>query len=215
MRFVGLRSILSRMEYEYGRFNEHELQCMSARDLIRSIGGWNEGHFVFRTGEHGNGYIDKMGFLRYPEIMEEIGRRLAKQFSDFSLNIDVVVGPSIIGAIIACSTASRLRIPYTVTYRGDRDQQIHFHRGFVPEARTRILFVDDFVFSGRDLTDNVAFMLNQGIYVVGASVIGQRHEIVLPVPIRSLLTLDFQRSLAEDCAMCHSGIPITAMNIRE
>lgn len=203
------------MKHESKQFNEHELQYFSTKDLIRMSGGWNEGHFVFRTGEHGNGYVDKMGFLRYPEIMTEMGRRLAKQYGDLASQIDIVAGPSIIGAIIACSTASSLKVPYTVTYRGDKDQQIHFHRGFVPDPGTRILFVDDFVFSGRDLTDNVNFMLKQNMNVIGASVIGQRHEIALPVPMKSLLTLDFQKSSEENCEMCHHGVPITATNIRE
>ncbi len=203
------------MKYENKRFNEGELRSMSAKDLIRSIGGWNEGHFVFRTGEHGNGYIDKMGFLRYPQIMDEMGYRLAKQFDGLSSSIDIVVGPSIIGAIIACATANHMNVPYTVTYRGDRDGQIHFHRGFVPEPGTRILFVDDFVFNGKNLTDNVLFMLQQDMHVAGVSVIGQRHEINLPVPMQSLFRLDFQRLPAEECRMCQSEIPIIATNIRE
>ncbi len=203
------------MKSEAKRFNEQELRYMSTKDLIRSAGGWNEGHFVFRTGEHGSGYVDKMGFLRYPEVMNEMGRRLAEQYKDLASEVDVVVGPSIIGAIIACSTASHLHVPYTVTYRGDKDDVIHFHRGFVPDPGTRCLFVDDFVFSGRDLTDNVSFMLEQQMNVIGASVIGKRHDIALPVPMRSLLTLDFQKAPADECEQCKTGVPITATNIRE
>lgn len=203
------------MKHESKRFNQNEVKFMSPKDLIRFVGGWNEGHFVFRTGEHGDGYIDKMGFLRYPEIMNEMGYRLARQFDDLSSLVDLVAGPSIIGAIIACATANHMHVPYTVTYRGDNDGKIHFHRGFVPESETRILFVDDFIFSGKDLTDSVSFMLQQKMYVVGVSTIGQRNELTLPVPMRSLLRLDFQKLPAENCLMCQNGIPITATNIRE
>jgi len=196
------------------RFPE-ELNILSPRDLIMMAGGWHEGHYIFRTGEHGNGYVDKMGFLRYPEIMDEIGVRLAKQYEDQAHNIDVVVGPSIIGAIIACATARNLNVPYTVTYRADKDKSINFHRGFVPDKGSRCLFVDDFVFSGRDLTDNVKYLLDKGMDVVGASVIGQRHAIELPVPMKPLMTVGFTKSAADECGMCHQGIPVTADNIRE
>lgn len=148
------------------------LQNLSIRDLIKVAGGWNEGHYVFRTGEHGNGYIEKMGFLRHPQIMTEIGRRLAKQYEDMAEDIDIVVGPSIIGAIIACSTALELGKPYSLTYRSTDKTKINFHRGFIPDEGTRCLFVDDFVFTGTDLTDNIRFMQNQNLPVVGASVIG-------------------------------------------
>ena len=190
-----------------------ELSTLSITDLIQSYGGWNVGHFVFRTGEHGNGYVDKMGFLRYPEAMREVGKRLAKQYIDMAGQIDVVVGPSIIGAVIACSVADSLSTPYTTTYR--RNEQIFFHRGFIPESGTKCLFVDDFVFSGRDLTDNVKFMLESGMVVVGASVVGIRNDISLPVPLKNLMRLDFSKTSAENCLMCQSGIPITAINIRE
>ncbi len=69
------------MRYEQGIFvppseiSPYELKLaeLSSEDIIRSVGGWKEGHFSFRTGEHGNGYIDKMGFLRYPNVMREMG----------------------------------------------------------------------------------------------------------------------------------------------
>ncbi len=189
------------------------LSALSTKDLIQTFGGWNEGHFIFRTGEHGNGYIEKMGYLRYPEIMTEVGSRLAEQYRDIAEQIDIVVGPSIIGTILAYSVANHLRVPYTATYR--RDEDIHFHRGFIPEAGTRCLFVDDSVFTGKDLRDNIQYMLDSGIKVVGASVVVIRKDLVLPVPLRSLIKADFIKTSPELCQMCASGVPVTASNIRE
>jgi orotate phosphoribosyltransferase len=126
-----------------------------------------------------------------------------------------VVGPSIIGAIIACSAANELQVPYSLTYRSKQDQSIDFHRGFVPEKGSRALFVDDFVFSGKDLRDNIAFMQDRGVEVVGASVIGKRSEVPLDVPLRNLIDVDFQKTTPEDCGMCDAHMPVTASNIRE
>lgn len=191
------------------------IQYLSTKDLIKAAGGWNEGHYVFRTGEHGNGYIEKMGFLRQPQVMTEMGRRLAIQYKDLADNIDVVVGPSIIGAIIAYSTAAELGKPFTLTYRSNDKTKLNFHRGFVPDKGSRCLFVDDFVFSGKDLTDNVRFMQDSNLTVVGVSVIGYRNEIPLDVPFRGLVNVDFTKSIPDNCQSCIDGIPITSTNIRE
>lgn len=188
------------------------INTLSTVDIIKKYGGWNEGHFVFRTGEHGNGWIDKMGFLRYPEVMTEMGKRLANQYADMKDQIDVVVGPSIIGTIIACAAAAELGVPFTATYRTKNDNEVHFHRGFVPQSGTRCLLVDDFVFSGTDLMDNIRFMQSSGLDVIGASVIGQRQDIETPVPLRSLIRVPFIKWSAEDCPLTQ---PITATNIRE
>lgn len=196
-----------------GKKSNENLSSLSTKELIQKFGGWNAGHFIFRTGEHGNGYVDKMGFLRYPEAMTEIGRRLAEQYRDMAEQIDVVVGPSIIGAVLAYSVANQLGVPYTVTYR--RDEDIHFHRGFVPELGSKCLFVDDFVFSGKDLRDNVQFMQKSGMEVIGASVVGVREEVHLPVPLKNLIKVDFVKTPPESCQLCKSGVPVTDSNIRE
>lgn len=199
------------------RFNLSEsLAALSTKELIKAYGGWNEGHFEFRTGEHGNGWINKMEFLRYPEVMNEMGRRLAAQYSDLKDEIEVVMGPSYIGSIIAYSVASHLNVPFSLTYRDHKDGDIiKMHRGFVLPPRTKILFVDDFVFTGTDLKDNVGALQNASMDVLGASVIGIRNHIELGVPIRPLMVVDFIKTAKENCRMCIQGIDITATNVRE
>ncbi len=195
--------------------NAESIKTLSTTEIIRKYGGWNEGHFVFRNNEHGNGWIDKMGFLRYPRVMNEMGRRLAELYADKKDHLDIVIGPSIIGTALALSTAAELDVPFTTTYRTKADNRIHFHRGFVPEEGTRAIFVDDFMFSGKDLMDNIEFIKMHGVELLGVSVIGQRKDLETDVPIKSLLRVPFIKTSAEDCTMCKSDQPITAENIRE
>lgn len=191
------------------------IRAMPTKDLIKAFGGWIEGHVTFENGEHGNGCVDNLRFLRHPQVMTEIGCRLGQQFSDYKDEIDVVVGPSIIGAIIAYSTASNFNIPFTTTYSDYRTGEMTFHRGFVPPKGSRCLFVDDFIFSGKCAQNNINFMKESGLTVVGVSVIGIRQAIDLEVPIRSLMTIDFIKTSAEKCFLCKKDIPVTAYNIRE
>lgn len=196
--------------------NSEIIKTLPTRDLIKIFGGFIEGHITFETGEHGDGYTDNLQFLRFPQVMEEIGRRLALQFYDQKEETEVIVGPSIIGAIIAYSVAKNFQVPFTTTYRQYGSGEMTFHRGFIPPNGSKCLFVDDFVFNGRCLTDNVLFMKENGLVVVGASVIGMRqNSLVLDVPIRSLITIDFLKTPSEECQLCKNNIPITATNIRE
>lgn len=191
------------------------IRAISTKDLIKAFGGWIEGHVIFENGEHGNGYVDNLRFLKHPQIMTEIGCRLAQQFSDFKDKIDVVVGPSIIGAVIAYSTASNLNVPYTTTYSDYRTGEMTFHRGFVPTPDSKCLFVDDFIFSGTSAQKNVNFMEEVGLTVIGISVIGSRQAINLGIPLRSLITIDFVKTPAEKCFLCKNSKSIIAYNIRE
>lgn len=193
-----------------------QLPLLTTKEIIQINGGWHEGHYIFRTGEHGNGYIEKMSFLRYPDVVSEIGRRLAVQIKDLGVEVDVVVGPAIIGTVIASYTAGILEVPFTTTYRGE-SRSIKFHRGFIPEKGSKCLFVDDFVFSGTDLRDNLRMLEENDMEVVGASVIGIRsRQLQEAFPsLHSLMYVDFLKQSSEDCFLCKSNIPITASNVRE
>lgn len=191
------------------------IKSLPTRDLIKASGGWIKGHITFENGEHGNGYVDNLRFLCHPQIMTEIGSRLAGQFTDHKDNIDVIVGPSIIGAVIAYSVANQLQIPFTTTYRQYGTGEMTFHRGFVPPEGSQCLFVDDFIFSGNCVQNNVNYMQKLGLTVVGVSVIGARKIPDLEVPVKSLITIDFIKTHQEQCSLCNNNIPIIAFNIRE
>lgn len=194
---------------------ELDLKDLSTKDIIKMVGGWNEGHFIFRTGEHGNGYIEKMGFLRYPHVMAELGTRLAHLYDDIRGEIELVIGPSTIGAMLACFVAMELQVPYSLTKKSRKDESTEFHRGCVPDRGTRAIFADDFVFSGKVLKENIAFLQERGVEVMGVSIIGKRHEFPLNVPLRNLLEVDFSKTTPENCEMCASHVLVTASNIRE
>lgn len=192
-----------------------DLTALTTKELIKNFGGWIEGHIVFENGEHGNGYIDNLQFLRYPRVMDEIGRRIAAQFSNQKDIIDAVVGPSIIGAILAYAVTRHLDIPFTTTYHEYGFRQLTFHRGFIPPKESRCLFIDDLVFSGRSASESIAFLQNQELTVVGISVIGSRKNITFPVPFRSLFSIEFTKSVTKEYDLCKDSIPITYTNIRE
>ncbi|OGE22656.1 hypothetical protein A2688_03445 [Candidatus Daviesbacteria bacterium RIFCSPHIGHO2_01_FULL_38_8] len=206
---------MERIKYINELLAESDLNKLSTIDIIKRCNGWHEGHFVFYNGDHGNGWINKMAFLRYPSVMSEVGKRLAKLYDKEKDQIEVVVGPAICGTVLAYSVAVALRVPFTASYRSDTDRMIYIYDGFIPPKGTRCLFVDDLVFTGTDLRDNINYMQTEGLRVVGAAVIGYRREIELSVPFRGLTRNPFNRTSALTCGLCTNQIPITSTGVRE
>lgn len=193
-----------------------DVLSLSTQELIKQSRGWHEGHFAFWDGYHGNGYVSKMTFLRYPTIVEELGNRLAHLFVEFRCSIKVVVGPAMVGAILACSVAKCLGVPYTIIYRS-KAGPTKFHRDFSPETGASCLLVDDLAYSGSSLSEYTAFMTSQGLKVVGAAVICSRADAALSTTLnlRSLFCSPFERYRPATCPLCRQGIEVDAANIKE
>ena len=42
-----------------------EINHLPTKDLIKTMGGWIEGHVIFENGEHGDGYVDNLRFFKH------------------------------------------------------------------------------------------------------------------------------------------------------
>lgn len=202
---------------------EQELKDLSTRDIIQHYGGVINGHTQFRTGEHGNGYVEKMKFLQNPLVMQEMGRRIASCFATKRDTIDVVAGPVHMGVVLAYAVAVQLRKPFTLTYKEMRTGEgiytgaTFFHRAGAPKIGSRVLFIDDFIATGNDLRRNMTFFLSQQMRVAGVGVIGMRPIDLsdLHLDLRALETFLLWKKSAANCELCQSGVPLAHTNIRE
>lgn len=193
-----------------------ELRKLSIKEIVKIGGGWVEGHIIFENGEHGNGYIDNLQFLKFPEIMDEIGYRLANEFIHLKGKIDFVAGPSIIGAIVAYAVSRHLNVPFTTTYTDYKTGELTFHRGFYPNPGMKGIFVDDCIFSGGCVLRNVEFMQSVGIKVLGVATVTTRSPLLIKgVPIKSLYNVEFSKCSQNDCHLCKVNEPVVANDIRE
>ena len=192
------------------------LVSFSTQDLVKRAGGWHEGHFVFHDGYHGNGYISKMTFLRYPTIVEELGERLANLFSEYLSKIEVIVGPAMVGSILAFAVARCIGIPFTIIYRS-KAGPTKFHRDYSPEVGVSCLLIDDLAYSGSSLSEYTSCMIDQRLKVVGSAVICSRvgNDMSTTLNLRSLFRSPFERYKPDDCPLCRQGVEFDAVNIKE
>src|SRR5215216_5234569 len=80
----------------------------SVLETLRASGALKEGHFVLSSGRHSDKYIEKFDLLRQPRATSEACRLITARFQDQA--IDVVVGPTTGGVILAFEVARQLGI---------------------------------------------------------------------------------------------------------
>ncbi len=87
-----------------------------------------DGHFKLTSGKHSDIYYEKFMILRQPRLCEKVCVEMARQFED--KNVELVVGPTTGGIIIAYEVAKYLGVDSIYAESGDGNSRI-FKRGFL------------------------------------------------------------------------------------
>lgn len=154
-----------------------------ATEILRDAGSILTGdHFVYVTGEHGDGWIDKDAIFPHTELTSELCRMLAEAVAD--LDLEYVCGPATRGLVVSQWTAHHLGVPsvfaehakeqgYTPQTAGDGPLRAPFvlARGYdrlVDGAR--VIVVDDVVNTGHSVRETVETVTGAGgtVVAVGA-----------------------------------------------
>ncbi len=76
-----------------------------------------EGDFVLRSGKRSKYYMDKYLFETQPEILAELGRRLAEYAED----ADVIAGPELGAVALAAATSMACGKPFALVRKATKD----------------------------------------------------------------------------------------------
>ncbi|HEY3328402.1 MAG TPA: orotate phosphoribosyltransferase [Capsulimonadaceae bacterium] len=166
-----------------------------------------EGHFLLSSGKHSPTYLEKFLVLQYPKTVEAFCADLAERFRD--QNIDVVLGPTTGGVLLAYETAKHLgtRGIFAESEGGKRV----LRRGFAIAPGERVLLVDDILTSGSSVRDTIEVITEADGVLAGVGILADRSggKVTFGVPQQALLTLDVVAYEADDCPLCKQGVPMT------
>jgi orotate phosphoribosyltransferase len=198
-------------------------------ELFRASGAFREGHFLLKSGRHGDAYVEKFAVLSDPAATSELCgfwvariRGLAKA-EDRPL-VDLVAGPTTGGVILAFETARQLgtRGIFAEEVRDeDGGSRREFRRGFTILSGERVYLVDDILTTGGSLVSMIPAVEALGGEIIECAVLvdrsGGRATLTSPTtgrtyPLRSLWQLDlptFEPGEAT-CPRCAAGEPLHA-----
>ena len=190
--------------------------------LFRASGAFREGHFLLKSGRHGDAYVEKFAVLSDPAATSELCGYWAAAVR--GTGVDLVAGPTTGGVILAFETARQLgtRSIFAEEVR-DADGGTHreFRRGFTIAPGERVLLVDDILTTGGSLLAMIPAVEALGGEVVECAVLvdrsGGRAALTSPTtgrvyPLRALWQLDLPtyEPGAATCPRCAAGDPVYA-----
>ena len=193
--------------------------------LFARAGAYREGHFKLKSGRHGDRYIEKFQVMQWPAAVAEMcGLIVARARAVAPAGLDVVVGPTTGGVILAYEVARQLGVRgFFAEQESDADGAARrvFRRGFRIEPGERVLLVDDVVTTGASLVEMLPPIEAAGGELALAVVLVDRSgglaEVRSPssgrsYPTEALWTLDLPTydPGPRACPGCAAGLPIEA-----
>ncbi len=181
--------------------------------MFLDSGALLKGHFLYTSGRHGAEYYEKFCLLRQPPYVEKMCTMIADKFK--CDNVQLVVGPTTGGIIIAYETAKKLGIDSIYAEPGESGRV--FKRGFSIDPGTRVLIVDDVMTTGRSVNEVVALCESYDANIVGIAVLLDRSggETAMKYPLHALATVHAVSWAPEDCPLCQDNVPITQRGSRK
>jgi len=179
----------------------------NVEEIFRKSGAVLEGHFLLASGLHSPVYWEKFQVLQYPEYTEQLCRIIADHFRD--QDVQVVVGPTTGGVILAYEVARQLGVRGIFAEKGDQNGR-EFRRGFTISPGERVLIVDDVFTRGGSLRDTIDAVDKLGGKIVGIGVLIDRspEKIDFRLPFFSCHKVEVTAYKPEECPLCAQGIPL-------
>lgn len=176
-------------------------------DVLREAGAIKKGHFLLSSGLHSDTYVEKFDLLRNPGATEAVCRGFVRVFAE--ANVQVVVGPTTGGILLAFETARQMGVLAAYAEReGEKGRAIRRGTSFAPG--TRVLVVDDILTTGGSVRETLAALEPWPVEVVGVGVIMNRSTapVDFGVPLVSLYAEAIAVYRPEDCPLCAADVPL-------
>lgn len=178
-------------------------------EMLREVGALKEGHFLLSSGRHSDRYVEKFELLHQPKMTERACAVFAQRYRDS--RIDVVVGPTTGGILLAFETARQLGVAAAYAERaGDGSSERVFRRGFSFRSGMRALVVDDILTTGGSVRETLAALSREPVEIAGIGVLVDRSggNVTFDQELFSIASLDIETWTPDECPLCRRGLEL-------
>lgn len=192
---------------------------VAERILIESQTILQNQHFVYISGDHGSGWVNKDVLIPDTTKISQLAGLLASAVVD--IDCDVVCGPAIGGLIMSQWMAHHLSLPSVFAEHQEKPDKsskeirppFRLKRGFDKLVRgKKVLIVDDIVNTGHSIRETATAVRNAGGQVVGAAAYcsrGNANAESMGVPeFIYLVEFSIPSWSSEECQLCKNNIPV-------
>ena len=160
---------------------------MELNSIMEECGAILRGHFQLTSGRHSEIYLEKFRLLENPEIVDKIGKEIAREIK--GIEVDVVLGAAIGGILISHAAAKALRVKSIFAERVDGELKLR--RGFKLNPEEKVLVVEDIVTTGKSSLECFECIKKSGGEVVAeAALINRGGDVDLGVPLICLASIN-------------------------
>lgn len=185
--------------------------AVDLEQLFLESGALKHGHFLLASGRHSDKYLEKFDLLRKPPVTSDVLAPLAAELAGW--DIDLIVGPTTGGILLAFELARQLGLPAAYAERaGEGLADREFKRGTSFETGSKVFVIDDILTTGGSIAETLKALEAYPVRVVGIAVLADRSAGSVrfgDIPMLPLLSLDIQSWPASDCPLCAAGVPLT------
>lgn len=176
------------------------------KELLIKADGLLHGHFCLTSGLHSDTYFQCAKLYQYPEIVEEIGKALAKKLEN--LEFDTIVAPAIGAIIFGYEVAKQAKKRNLFVER--KEGQMQLRRGYTLKRGERVVIVEDVITTARTIFETEEAIKEFEPEIVGVGCIVDRTQGKLDdkLKINSLLKIDPVVYEPANCPLCKDNVPI-------
>lgn len=177
---------------------------------LKEIGALKTGHFLLASGRHSDIYLEKFDLLRNPRATEAVCAGFVDAFADE--RVDVVVGPTTGGILLAFETARQMGVPAAYAERvSEGGDAREIRRSTTFQDGSRVLVVDDILTTGGSVRETLEALKPHPVEVIGISVLVDRSggEVRFgEIPLKALAQQKVESWQPADCPLCEKGLPL-------
>ncbi len=180
-------------------------------NLLEQAEGVLHGHFCLTSGLHSDIYFQCAKLYQYPDITEQLGKRLAEKLKD--VEFDTIVAPAIGAVIIGYETAKNAKKRNLFVERKDGVMQLR--RGYSLKKGEKVVIIEDVITTARTIKETMEAIKEFEPEVVAVGCIVDRTKGKTEYNIKSLLQIDPVVYEPDNCPLCKEGIPLVKPGSRE